>query len=335
MKTRILLLCIAGLIFSCNHQPAKSNGGALEETSLRLSWIPSTSSAGDFIGKEKFAKGNGLNLHIDIGGPGIDPMKMIESGADVFGLAGSDLVLIANEKGADFVIIGLLNYNSPGVWLARKEKQIRTVADLKGKRIGEFTNSDMTYLYEVFLKRTGLRRYKDFTPVTIPYDLKNFIAKDECDLRPVFIYNEPADLDMIHLPYTLIEPKNLGIQFKGLCYFCKRETIEKNPALVQKFINTIISGWQEAVSHPDEAANTLKQNDGSINVEKEKVSMQIAKDYFSGYKGEVLNTDTDSWRAMTNDLKLIKALKSEPNLSKELDMKFVQAYYNKPQKKSN
>jgi len=327
MKRILILVLFSATLFACNNSTKTTDSKEPAKASLRLSWIPSVSSAGEFLGMKEYSKANNLDLKIDIGGPGIDPVKLIASGTNTFGEAGADLVLIANDKGADLVIIGLVNYNSPGVWLAKKEKNINTVDDVKGKRIGEFAGSDMIYLYEVFLKKTNLVRNKDFKPVPIPFDFKNFMTQDECDLRPVFIYNEPSEMELNHMPYTLIEPKDFGIQFKGLCYFCKRSTIEKNPELVQSFINTMAEGWTTALANPQKAVQVLKENDPSIRENKELLALQRSGDYFKGYNNKLFYSDMDSWKVMISDLKSLGYLKNEPDLSKAIDFTFVDKYY--------
>lgn len=331
MKKIIILFVFAAALFSCKSDKKDKQiaGESYPEASVRLNWIASCSFAGEITGAKEFANKNKINLKVDTGGPGLDPIKLVQSGVNTFGVAGADLVLAANDKGAELIVIGLVSYDSPGVWLAKKEKNINTIDDIKGKRIGELPGGNMQYLYEVFLKKTGLIREKDFTPVSIPFELKNFISQDECDLRPVFIYDEPSALELNNIDYTLIEPKDFGIQFKGLCYFTKKETITENPKMVQSFINTMIDGWKESLERPEVAINNLKEFDNTINVEKELIGFQRGLNYFQGYKGRLLNTDLDSWSAMANDMKSLGFLKNDPNLSVVIDLSFVENYYYK------
>ena len=320
-------LLIAGLALAILSGCKKTPDSALRSASVRLNWIPSCSFAGEMLGIERYSKENGVSIKLEAGGPGIDPIKLVQSGANTFGVAGSDLVLVANDKGADFVIIGLVSYDSPGVWLAKTSTNIRSIADVHGKRIGELPGGNMQYLYEVFLKRTGLKRGESFTPVPIPFDLKNFIAKDDCDLRPVFVYDETSDLKLQGIDYTLIEPKNFGIQFKGICYFCKRSTMEDNPELVQAFINTMARGWEAALDNPEEAIAALKRFDDSINPEKELLGLQSGRPYLSGYEGKVLSTDVDSWKQMATDMVELGFLSKAPDLERTLQFQFVTEYH--------
>lgn len=327
MKRILYFSIVLLLLVGCRHSNEQGSNGGNYETSVQLNWIASCSFAGEYYGAHEYAQKNHLKLKIETGGPGIDPIKMVQSGTNTFGVAGADLVLAANEKGADMVIVGLVSYHSPGVWLAKKEKNIHTIGDLKGKRIGELPGGNMQYLYEVFLRKANLQRSVDFTPVPIPFELKNFIAQDECDLRPVFIYDETSQLELDHMEYTLIEPKNIGIQFKGLSYFCKRETVEKDSSLVQAFINTVAEGWENAISNPEKAVGYIKEQDPTIRVEKEVLGLRKGSEYFKGYEGKVLYTDLESWKMMAEDMIAIGALKNEPDWHKTLNLQFVENYH--------
>ena len=329
MKNILILLISILVITSCKKDKKEVIGNDNIEASVRLNWIASCSFVGEITGAKEFAKSNKLDLKVETGGPGLDPIKLVQSGVNTFGVAGADLVLAANDKGADLVVIGLVSYNSPGVWLAKKEKKINSIEDIKGKRIGELPGGNMQYLYEVFLKKTGLVRKKDFTPTSIPFELKNFIAQDECDLRPVFIYDEPSALEMNGIEYSLIEPKDFGIQFKGLCYFTKQSTIDQSSEVVQAFVNTMIQGWKESLKNPKSAIENLKKFDNTVSEEKELLGLKKGMSYFQGYNGKLLNTDLESWIVMAKDMKDLGFLNEMPNLDKAINLSFVEDYYNK------
>ncbi len=322
----IAILAVAGFLGKQYLFPAGTKDST-PSASVRLNWIPSCSFSGEVLGARDFAKGNGIKLNLEAGGPAVDPIKLVQSGTNTFGVAGADLVLVANDKGADFVIIGLSTFDSPGVWLAKEEKGIKTIDDVRGKRIGELPGGNMQYLYEVFLKKTGLKRGRDFIPVPIPFDLKTFITQDDCDLRPVFVYDETSDLTLQGIKYTLIEPKKLGIQFKGLCYFCKRDTVNQQPEMVQRFINTMAQGWEAALAQPATAIDALKEFDKSINARKELTGLKTGIPYFAGYEGKVLSTDRPSWQAMIDVMLELGFLKSKPDIDRVLQMQFVDKFH--------
>jgi|AntRauTorckE5430_2_1112549.scaffolds.fasta_scaffold00136_4 ABC-type nitrate/sulfonate/bicarbonate transport system substrate-binding protein len=332
MKKIIILLGLCTILTCCKEAKKEQNQNVLNETkyeaSLRFNWLTTCSFAGEVVGAKKFAEKHSLNLRLDEGGIGMDPIKLVQADENTFGLAGADLVLAANDKGADFVIIGLVNYDSPGVWVSKKEKNIKSVDDIKpNTRIGELPGGNIIYLYEVFLKKANLKRNTDFTPVPIPFELKNFIASDECDLRPIFIYEVLPELDMLGIEYNVIEPKDENVSFKGLTYFCKRETIEKNPELVKAFIHTMIDGWTYALANKKQSIELLSEFDNSINQEKELLGLKAGEDYFNGYEEKLLYSDLESWTQMINDMKDLGFLKNDVDLNKVLNLDFVKEYY--------
>lgn len=325
-KLSILVLIATTFLVGCKLSPTEKN--VKTKASVRLNWLTTCSFAGEVAGAEKFAEKNSLELKLETGGPGLDPVKLVQSGENTFGLAGADLVLSANDKGGDFVIIGLVNYDAPGVWVSKAEKNIKSIQDITPKtRIGELPGGNMIYLYEVFLKKSGLDRNKNFTPVPIPFELKGFITGDECELRPIFIYEVLPELDLLGIKYNVIEPKNLGISFKGLCYFTKRKTVEEEPEMVQNFINTMIEGWDYALNNPDSSITMLKKFDNGINVEKELLGLKAGEEYFQGYNGKLLYSDTDSWQLMIKDMRELGFLKNDVDLKKVLDLSFVNNFY--------
>jgi len=330
MKKGFYVFLIATILFwGCGGGSKNRSSNNLDyKASLRLNWIPASSSVGEIVGMKNFAKNNSLDLKIEVGGAGLDPIKLIEADVNTFGVVGADLVLSANDKGGDYVIIGLVSYDSPGVFLSKAEKNIKTIADIKpSTRIGELSGGNMIYLYEIFLKKAGLIRNVNFKPVSIPFEIKNFISSDNCDILPVFIYGQPSELDLLNIKYNIIEPRSLGISFKGLCYFCKRKTVNENPKLVQAFINTMIDGWYASIENPESAIKDLKEFDSSIQEDKELLGLKRGLEYFKGYKGKLLYTDTESWLEMINDMKELGFLKNEVDINNVLNMSFIENYY--------
>jgi len=91
----------------------------------------------------------------------------------------------------------------------------------------------------------------------------------------------------------------------------------------------LIEGWTYALAHPESAIASLKKFDNSINEKKELLGLQIGKEYLQGYDGKLLYSDTESWEKMIADMKDLGFLKDDVDLSKVLDLSFVEHYYSK------
>lgn len=293
------------------------------KVSLRQEWFPYAGYAGELMGIEN---AEGIEITLEEGSDNVDPVKMVTSGTNDFGVASADRILTANEKGAELVVIGVINHNSPTCFLTKKESGILSPNDFKGKRVGILAGTNTEYIYKALKIKLNLDE-SQIDESDIPFDLATFIA-GQYDVRPAFVYDETVSLDQQGIEYNIIEPKDYGIQFLGTVYFTRKETVEDHPELVQSFVNAMAIGWEKTIENPDKAIELLKEYDPSIDSQRELASLKKGLNYFKGQDGKVLYSDMESWKAMAEtliDLKVIKAY----NLDESVDMQFVNQYHSK------
>ncbi len=77
----IVVLCVSFCTISCQERTPSKNF----ETTLKLNWIFTGSFAGEALGKTDYANDHQLDLDIDPGGQGLDPLKLV--GINQFGCA--------------------------------------------------------------------------------------------------------------------------------------------------------------------------------------------------------------------------------------------------------
>lgn len=313
-----LFICLAG----CSGPPEPPTAMS---ASLRLGWIPSGSFSGEVSGMRLNAAKNHLNLEIKPGGPSLNTVTLVASGQDTFGTLAADEVLLANENGANLVIIGVINDISPGGFVALKETNINAPKDFPGHTVGILPFGSTTLLYEAMLAANNVNR-KSVREVTISPDLRPFISR-AYDIHPVFVYDETVTLDQQGIAYNLIEPKNFGVQFKGPVYFTSRRVVEEHPEVVEAFIRTMVEGWQYALQNPDDAIKMLKEFAPEIDAERERLVLLKGAEYFRAYKGQPVNSDPASWPQMVQRLVEFKRLKSTPDLAQVVQLHWVNKLY--------
>ena len=314
----VLALLVVGFV-QCDRKP---QGDGLS-TTLRLNWIYTGSFAGEVLGQKEFAKRHNLDLKIQPGGQGLDPIKLVGDGE--FGTAAADEILAANDKGADLVIVGVINYDSPAAFVSKAENNIKTPKDFEGKKVGVLPFGSTGLVYKSLLKKNNVDP-KKITEQTVSPDLKLFLLGNY-NVHPVFAFDEPVSLEAQGVGYNLIVPKNFGVRFKGPCYFTRRATVEKNPALVQAFVNTMADGWREAIKDPAKAIGALKEVSATIDEARERKVLEKGIPYYAGYQGKPLTSDVDSWREMIEDLKSFGIIKGDVDLNRVLNFSFINRYY--------
>lgn len=323
MKKSIFFLIFLGILATaCNNCTNKTDNNKI---SLRFDWIPTMSFAGDIVGMNNYAEKNGIKLTLNPAGEGIDPIKMIISGTDNIGIVGLDKLVLANEKGANLMAFAIVDNVTPTVFMSKKEKNILTPQDLIGKKVGIQSGGATEFVYRSLISKLKIDESK-INEVQIGFDMKPFV-ENQYDVRPGFIFDEAVYLDINNIPYNLIEPKKFGLNYPGRVYFAKKEFIQKNPELIQKFINTVADGWQYALNNPDTAINQLQKFEPKIDFQREFKGLQKAKEYFSGYKNEILMPDTVAINDMTETLLNLKLIKNKPNLDDYLTLKFVNRFH--------
>ena len=326
MKNRILIAALATVALfatSCNKGSKKNETTTV---TVRQEWFPNANYAGELVAAKEFAKEENIEIKVEAGSDNIDPIKLVLSGKNDFGVVGADKVLLANEAGADLVIVGVVNYNSPTCFLALESKNIRMPKDFEGKTVGVLTGTATEYVYRALLKKAGVDD-KKLKEVEAPFDLATFIA-GSYDVRPAFAYDEPVSLDIQNLKYTTINPSEYGVSFIGTVYFTTRKMVEEHPETVQSFINAVAKGWEKSIQQPSVAIEYLKEYDASINANRELKSLEKGLPYFTGHNNEVLTADLPHWQQMATTLVELALLKKD-DLKNAINGTFVSNYHEK------
>lgn len=328
MKSKFLMLAaVVTILASCNQSYNQQKTESKKfSTTLKLNWIYTGSFAPEAYAKDKFVSKYDLDLTIEPGGQGKDPLKLV--GENEFGTAAADEVLRANDKGGDFVIIGVINYYSPACFISKQDKNIKTPRDLEGKTVGILPFGSTGLIYKIMLKKNNIDQSK-IKEITVYPDLKVFLSGKSHDVQPAFIYDETVSLDIENVKYNVLEPKNLGVLFHGPCYFTTRTTIEKNPELVQAFISSMADGMNEAIKQPADAIKSLNKLSADLNEERELKVWMKGIEYYKGYNGKPLTSDLDSWKEMVKELMEFKEIKTPSDLNKILNFSFIDNYYTK------
>jgi len=327
MSRLISLPILFALLFTlilagCQGNENKSNEPL--EVSLRFDWVANMSYLGDVMALEETADSYGIKLRAEQAGFGVDPIKLVVTGTDDFGIASFEQMLMANEKGADLVAIGIINDISPVVFLAKEEKKFSTPTDFEDKSVGINPGGATEIVYRIFLKKHSIdnRKVKE---IPADFDIKSFI-NGNYDIRLAFAYVEPVDLKTAGIPFKQLSPIEFGLKLPGRVYFTRRETIEKSPELVQLFVNAVAKGWEMALMNKEKAIDYLKKFEPSIDTARETQSFEIGRAYFSGFEGKVLSFDQKNLSSAAQELVQSGVLKSA-DFTRALNPSFIDRYH--------
>lgn len=257
-----------------------------------------------FYGRDKgiFAK-YGLTMTLNPLGGGAPAMAALISGqTQIADITGSEVVS-ATAAGADLVVIGVLTPVYPYVLMSNTD--IKTTADLKGKTIVIKAVGDATDIAtRLSLQKLGLVPDVDVTILAVNVDnarLAVLVAKQAC-CTP----GQPRDqIAMIKQGgfKVLYDLASLGLLNSQGALVLKRDFFDKNPQVVQQFMDALI----------ESIAAAKKDRPGALEVIKKQLDLkddEIAIAEYDYFMGKVVPTYPYARPEMFNDA--IKVL-SETN----------------------
>lgn len=311
------------LLFSCgtNSKKERSDNNTI---TLREAWFPWAGYAGE-VYAEKIGRKNGINFKISQGAEGIDPIKMVLSGTDDFGIASAENLILANQKGAELVAVGILNYKSATCFIALKDKNVITLKDFEHKTVGVLTATETETIYRLLLAKNNIN-FENIKEVEAPFDLTTFLSTNAYDIRPAFVFDEAVTLDQKGIPYTMIKPENYGVQMIGAVYFTTKKMVSEHPERVQAFVDVIAEGWKLTIKAPEQSIKMLKEYDSNIDAQRELASLKKGLEYFAGENGKVLFASDNLWDALKQDLIFLKKIPEDFDIKSCYNNDFVNNY---------
>ena len=207
MKRIALIILCAFLVIVSSCQKKQAVHKRQKEISLIEGWFPWTGYIGGLYAEEIADSLYGLQFKIVDGADNIDPVQMVLSDKYLFGVAGAEAIVAANlNTNADLVAIGVVNYKSATCFLSLKEKNIHSVKDFQGKRIGILLGTETETIYHALKKKNGISAEEE----NVPFDLQTFLL-GKYDVRPGFTYDEEVTLQINNKDYNIIYPQDYGV----------------------------------------------------------------------------------------------------------------------------
>ena len=231
---------------------------AATKATIRMKWLPQGSFTGYYVALEKgYYRDEGLDLEIVPGGPNLLTENLVATEADTFGLSGgTDSVLVARDKGLPVVCFGLAHQVTPFVFVARKDGPVKTLRDMKGKRVvAWFTGAN--YVLAGMLANAGLG--PDDVKIQPQQVSVTPFTNDDVDVCAATVYNELYTIEQRLGRESLrtFIAEDSGITVPRDTLITSEKIMRDNPAMVAGFLKASIKGWKEAFANPASAIDTL------------------------------------------------------------------------------
>ncbi|OSN11584.1 nitrate ABC transporter substrate-binding protein [Lonsdalea iberica] len=257
---------------------------AAEKVTLQLKWVPQAQFAGYYVAQEKgYYQDEGLDVVIKPGGTDISPVQVIAGkSADVIVNWMPD-ALAAREAGVPLVNIAQIFDRSGMMLTCKKSSGVSTPADLKGKTLGVWFGGN-EYPFFNWMNKLGYKPDVDIKVLKQGFNVDPLLQNQAACISTMN-YNEYGQLidagmkpdDLITFPY---EDQGVSTLEDGLYVLGPSLGDPAFVAKMAKFLKASYRGWNYAVSHPQEAAEIIVEQDasGAATVEVQQRQMEnVAK----------------------------------------------------------
>lgn len=274
-----VLLIFFGVFLSPSFAMAEE---PLTPVTLQLKWEHQSQFAGYYMAIEKgFYADAGIKLTLVEKNINSNDVQPVLDNVATFGIANSS-ILIPIMNGEPLVIVSTIYQHSPLAFITKKESEIYSPYQFKGKRLSLRMVQDQASLYAVLSKLKIAPTDYEIVPQT---SFNKLLLKDDLvDVSAGYITNLPYWYESSDIPVVTIEPRDYGIDFYGDLIFTTVETVENQPDLVNKFVDASIKGWHYALDNPEETVAHIHSSYASnktqeaLRFELEKLRELIARE---------------------------------------------------------
>jgi len=255
-----VLLAAAAALTACgttgdDDNASEGSSGGLTPVKLQLQWVTQAQFAGYFAAVDQgYYEDAGLDVEILEGGVDIVPQTVLAQGQADYAIAWVPKALASREQGAGITDVGQIFQRSGTLQVSFASKGIRTAADLRGKKVGNWGFGNEFELFAGITK-AGLNSGKDVTLVQQQFDMQALL-KGDIDAAQAMTYNEYAQVleaqnpatGKLYTPadFTAINWNDEGTAMLQDAIWANSEKLANDTAYADrtvKFLEASLKGW--------------------------------------------------------------------------------------------
>jgi NitT/TauT family transport system substrate-binding protein len=256
-KSLVVAAFAAGLSLAAGAATAAAAGTPV---TFQLNWMAGGPNAGfEAALAEGFYRDAGLDVTIVQGNGSGNTAQLVANGRAQLAYADAVAVSQLIAKGAPMKIIATIYQSNPNAVMSLKKANIKSVADLKGKKVGVPSGSSQTTMLPLLLKSNNLKE-SDVNMIDMPVaSMVPALLQGQVDavLGSIDAYQIQAESQGAQL--DVYKFADHGVPTVSTSIFASNDYLKANPDLVKKFVAASLKGWSFALDHPDKAIKDVKQ----------------------------------------------------------------------------
>ncbi len=243
---------------------------AAEKLSVMLDWFVNPDHAPLIIAKEKgFFKATGLDVKLITPADPNDPPKLVAAGKVDLAVSYQPQLHVQVAEGLPLIRIGTLVSTPLNSLVVLKNGPIKSIKDLKGKKIGFSVGGFEDALLAAMLSKHGLS-LKDIILINVNFSLSPSIVAGKVDaVIGAFRNFELNQMDIVGKPGRAFFPEEEGVPPYDELIIVAHKGKVSDPRY-RKFLNALELGVQYLLNHPKESWAAFTSAHKNLNDELNK-----------------------------------------------------------------
>ncbi len=289
------LFAPAGAAPAAGREPAAAGGKPAERLTLMLDWFPNPNHVAVVAAKVRgdFAA---LGLDVDIQAPAdpSDPLKLAGAGKVDVAIAYQPSVTIARSQQVPVAAFGVLVDQPLTTVMALERSGIRTVAELKGKRIGYSVPGFEEALLGAVLESAGLT-LRDVSLVDVHFNLSPALLSGQvAAVVGAYKNYEKIQLELEGAKVRVFELTEHGVPpYDELVFVAADETLARRGPALRAFLEGVARGLGRVRTQPADAFDALVAAYPDLKTELNRRAFEATRPLFAAH----LTPDPARWEA--------------------------------------
>ena len=283
----------------------------LEHVGVRLNFLPGAEHAFLYLGQQKgWYADEGIDLEVIPGQGSTVAVKTVGSGEDQFAIADTASVARGWEAGVPIVYVAMLLKNTPTAIFSLPSKNIRSMDDLCGKRVGVNLKSTTAEQYHAMVRLAKLTCPIEEIPMNSGGSKE--VLTNLVDAAVNFSYTDALRVKVRAGGVNVI-PATQYFDFFSLGIISNRKFLAEKPDLARRFMKVTIRSLIYALHHKDETLEAFSKVNPEADSEYESAKLDafgvlVTKD---GSDADLVEVQSPSgWEASLTSLYDIGIIKS-------------------------
>lgn len=229
-----------------------------EPLSIVLNWTPTADHSPLYYALEQgWYRDAGIALTIEIGKGSAMSAQSVGVGANNIGIAELGTAFVARSKGADLVAVMSLYANTPFAFYWKKSSGIETVADFKGRTIGNPPADAARIMWPAFAKAVGLEEDAVSFVNVAPQAKIPTMAADQIDIISDFYNGHDLKVETFGDDLGYVRWSDIGLNPYGNSFVVNGDYLKSHKDTVASFVSVTQRAYMACVENAEPCIDAL------------------------------------------------------------------------------